>query len=260
MIVERRRAMKRVMLILSIVGLLTFMSSVADAVLSDDIVLFMAFNEGSGTDVHDSSRYGNNGVATVANWTDGKYGGGYEFDAATTVITVEASDVLTALQAPMSIGYWIKPLSFPVEWMAVAEMEAMAGARTNGWKAGLHNSNPVFTTYGVMDHYASGIIEADQWTHVACVYDGPTVTFYINGELDSEVAGSGDINVTQSPGVNIGAEAGTPGNYAINAILDDLWISNVAKTQEEIQELMTESAKPVETRGKATTTWGILKR
>jgi hypothetical protein len=259
MIVERRQAMKRVMLILSIVGLLTFMSSVADAVLSDDIVLFMTFNEGSGTDVHDSSRYGNDGVATVASWTDGKYDGGYEFDAATTVITVEASDVLNALAAPMSVGYWIKPISFPVDWMAVAEMEAVAGNRSNGWKAGFNNANPVFTTYGVMDHYATGIVEADQWTHVACVYDGPTVTFYINGELDSEVAGSGDINVTQSPGVNIGAEGGSAGNYAINAILDDLWVSNVAKTQEEIQELMMESVKPVEPGGKATITWGALK-
>jgi hypothetical protein len=247
------------MLVLGIVGLLTFVSSMADAALPDDIVLFMTFNEGAGTDVKDISRYGNHGVATVASWTDGKYDGGYEFDAATTVITVEPSDVLTALAAPMSVGYWIKPISFPVDWMAVAEMEAVAGNRSNGWKAGFNNANPVFTTYGVRDHFATGIVEVDQWTHVACVYDGPTAIFYINGELDSEVPGSGDINVTQSPGVNIGAEGGNPGNYAINAVLDDLWISNVAKTEEDIQGLMMESMQPVEPRGKAAITWGALK-
>jgi hypothetical protein len=254
-----RQMMKRVMLILSIVGLLTFVSSMADAALPDDIVLFMTFNDGSGTNVRDSSMYGNNGVATAASWTDGMYGGGYEFDAATTVITVEPSAVLTALGAPMSISYWIKPLSFPVDWMAVAEMEAVAGARTGGWKAGFNNGNPVFTTYGVMDHFATGSIEIGQWAHVACVYDGPMVTFYINGEFDSEVPGAGDINVTQSPGLNIGAEAGTPGNYAINAVLDDLWISNVAKTQDEVREIM-ESLTSLEPQGKAATTWGALKR
>jgi hypothetical protein len=251
--------MKRVMLILGVVSLLTFVSSMADAALPDDIVLFMTFNDGSGTNVRDSSRYGNDGVATVASWTDGNYGGGYEFDAATTVITVEPSNVLTALKAPMSIGYWIKPLSFPIEWMSVAEMEAVAGARTGGWKAGLHNGEPVFTTYGVMDHFATGSIEIGQWAHVACVYSGPMVTFYINGEFDSEVAGAGDINVTQSPGLNIGAEAGTPGNYAINAILDDLWVSNVAKTQDEVRELM-EAITLVESQDKAAITWGALKR
>jgi hypothetical protein len=251
--------MRYVALFLGVVVLFAFVSSMADAALSDDIVLFMTFNDGSGTNVRDSSRYGNDGIATVASWTDGMYGGGYEFDAATTVITVEPSDVLTALAAPMSVGYWIKPLSFPVDWMAVAEMEAVAGDRSGGWKAGFNNGNPVFTTYGVMDHFATGSIEIGQWSHVACVYDGPTVTFYINGEFDGEVAGAGDINVTQSPGLNIGAEAGTPGNYAINAILDDLWVSNVAKTQDEVRELM-ESATSVEPQGKAAITWGALKR
>jgi len=84
-------------------------------------------------------------------------------------------------------------------------------------------------------------------------------TFYINGEFDSEDSGAGDINVTQSPGLNIGAEAGTPGNYAINAVLDDLWVSNVAKTQDEVREIM-ESLTSLEPQGKAATTWGALKR
>jgi len=253
--------MRRVMLVLGVLGLLVLVSSMAYAALSDDIVLFMAFDEGAGTDVHDSSMYGNDGVATVESWTDGKYGGGYEFDAATTVITVEPSDVLTALKAPMSVGYWIKILSFPVQWQSIAEMESMPGNRTNGWKAGLNNANPVFTTYGVMDHNAAGELAAGEWTYFACTYDGTTVTFYINGEVDSEVPGAGDIDVTQSPGLNIGAEAGTPGNWAINAVLDNLWISNVAKTQEEIQQLMVaEELAAVKPGGKAATTWGVLKR
>ena len=258
--IEGRRTMKRVILTLGVVGLFALAYSTADAVLPDDIVLFMAFDERAGTDVRDSSIYGNDGVATTASWTDGKYRGGYEFDGATTAITVEASDVLKQLKAPMSIGYWIKIISFPVQWQAVAEMEAMPGNRTNGWKAGLNNGNPVFTTYGVKDHNAAGSIEIGQWTHFACTYDGATVTFYINGEVDIEVEGAGDINVTQSPRLNIGAEAGTPGNWSINAVLDNLWISNVAKTQAEVQQLMRlESPTSVEPISKASTTWGSLK-
>jgi hypothetical protein len=252
--------MKRLMLTLGVVTLFALVYSEAYAALPDDIVLFMTFDEGSGTDIHDASMYGNDGVATVASWTDGRYGGGYEFDAATTAITVEPSDVLTALKAPMSIGYWIKILSFPVEWMGVVEMEATPEDRSLGWKTGLHNGEPVFTVYGVADHFAAGSIEIGEWTYFACTYDGTTVTFYINGEVDSEVAGAGDIDVTQSPRLNIGAEKGTPGNYSINAILDNVWVSNVAKTQAEIQEFMgLESPTSVEPGGKAATTWGALK-
>jgi hypothetical protein len=253
--------MKRIMLILSIAGLFALVSSIAYAALPDDIVLFMAFDEGAGTDVHDASMYGNDGVATVASWADGRYGGGYEFDGATTAITVEPSGVLTALKAPMSIGYWIKIISFPVQWQAIAEMESTPEDRSNGWKAGLNNANPVFTTYGVKDHTAAGELAVGGWSHFACTYDGTTVTFYINGEVDSEVEGAGDIDVTQSPRLNIGAEAGTPGNWSINAVLDNLWISNIAKTQSEIEELMVlESPASVEPGGKAAATWGALKR
>jgi len=250
--------MKRVMSTLGVIGLSVLVSSIAYAALPDDIVLFMTFEEGSGTDVKDISKYGNHGVATVASWTDGKLGGGFEFDASKTVITVEPSDVLTALKEPMSIGYWINILSFPADWQAVAEMESMPGNRTNGWKTGLSNMNPVFTTYGVKDHIGTGTVQAEEWTHIAWVYDGKTATLYINGEVDSEIAGSGSIDVAQSPSLNIGAEAGSPGNYAIHAILDDLWVSNVAKTQEDIQELM-EFVEPVKPQGKAATTWGALK-
>jgi len=252
--------MKRIALILGVVGLFALASSMAYAALSSDIVLFMAFEDGSGTDVTDSSIYGNNGVATVASWTAGKHGGGYEFDGATTVITVAPSAELTALGAPMSIGYWINIISFPAQWQAVVEMEAAPGDRSGGWKSGLNNAQPVFTTYGVMDHNATGDLAVGEWVHFACTYDGTTVAFYINGEVDSEVAGAGDIDVTQSPSLNIGAEAGTPGNWGINAILDNLWVSNAAKTQAEIQQLMAmESPAAAEPMGKAATTWGALK-
>jgi len=250
--------MKRSVLVLSVVGMLMLVASMASAAMPDDIVLFMMFDDGSGTDVEDASNYGNDGVATDANWTEGKHGGGYEFDG--SAITVEPSATLTALKAPMSIGCWINIISFPGQWQAVAEMESTIADRSNGWKAGLNNASPVFTTYGVKDHTCPGELPVGEWAHLAVTYDGPMVTFYINGEVAGEIAGAGDIDVTQSPRLNIGAEKGTPGNYGINAVLDELWISNVVKTQEEIQELMDPAAIiSVEPRHKTTTTWGVLK-
>jgi len=250
--------MKRSVLVLSVVVVFMLVASMASVALPGDIVLFMTFDDGAGTDVKDASNYGNDGVATAASWTDGRHGGGYEFDGVTTAITVEPSATLIALKAPMSIGYWIKIISFPGQWQAVAEMESTPDDRSGGWKSGLNNASPVFTTYGVKDHTCPGELPVGEWAHLAVTYDGPMVTFYINGEVAGEIDGAGDIDVTQSPRMNIGAEKGTPGNYGINSILDDLWVSNVAKTQGEIQELM-ETTSAVEPSSKAAITWGALK-
>jgi len=248
--------MKRVMLILGFVVLFSLVSSMADAVLPDDIVLFMTFDEGSGTDVHDVSKYANHGEATVESWAGGKHGQGFELDSG-TFIMVEPSDVLTELKAPISVGFWIQPFSFPQDWIILVAMESAPGVRANGWKAGIRGTNPVFTVWGVKDHFAAASVEEDKWTHIACTYDGTTVTFYVNGEVDSEVPGSGEIDVTQSPGLNVGAKEV---DRAIKGIIDEVWVSNILKTQEEIQELM-EPGKLllVELGGRAVTTWGALK-
>lgn len=255
--------MKSILLSIYISGFLFVMSWIAMAKLSDDIVLFMTFDEGSGTTVHDLSKYKNDGeIKGDAKWVEGKHGKGIIFDGGKTAIFVKPSDVLTKLKEPMSVGMWINPKAFPVEWQCIAEMESQPGNRTNGWKAGIHNTNPVFTTYGVKDHYAKGSLEAGKWQHLAYTYDGKTVKFYINGEEDSEDVGQGSIDVTKSPGLNIGIEGGNPGgSWYIGASLDELWISNKIKTLKEIQELMEPtSLLAVTTKEHLAATWSFIKK
>lgn len=255
--------MRRFMLVLCATVIFVLATSISYAALSDDIVLFMSFNDGSGTNVSDSSIYGNNGVATVEGWVAGIHSGGFEFDGANTAITVEASDELRALKAPMSVGYWIKIL-MGTTWPTVVEMEAAPEDRTGGWKSGTRVAKPVFTTYGIKDHLAAGNLGITVWAHFACTFDGERAKFYLNGNFNSEETAGGDIDVSQSPMLNIGASAGVPGQHALSGVLDDLWISNTIKTQEEIQELMNmeniDLVAPVKPIEKASITWGALKR
>ena len=250
--------MKQFTLFSSVVLMLALLSSTIYAALPDDIVLYMAFDEGAGTTIRDSSKYGNNGVASAASWANAKYGKGFKFDAKTTTISVKASNSLTALKEPMSVGCWINPASFPGEWQCIIEMRPQAGA-AGGWKLGIHNSNPTFTTYGVKDHFATGAIKTNEWTNIAATYDGKSAKFYINGKLDSEIAGQGAINVTTSPVLSMGAESGVAGTWAIDAIVDNLWVSNIVKSEKDIQQLMENQLAPVESSGKLSTTWSHIK-
>ena len=233
----------------------------AYSALPDYIVLYFSFDEGGGNTVTDLSQYGNNGEITgTPEWVDGQYGKAIHLDGSSVVITVPPSDSLTSLTAPMSVGAWIKPVSFPVEWQCLIEMEARPGDRKDGWKVGFHNQNPVFTTYGHKDHFADQItLNPDEWVYLAVVADGTNVSFYINGELAQQVEFAGTIDVTQSPGVNIGAEGGKPGNWYCDVILDELWVANKALSADEIKTL---SAPPAAVRpaGKLATTWGEIKK
>jgi len=234
----------------------------AYSALPDYIVLYFNFDEGGGNKAVDLSQYGNNGEITGnPEWVDGKSGKAIHLDGSSVVITVPPSDSLTSLTSPLSVGAWIKPVSFPVEWQCLIEMEGSADDRTNGWKIGFHNQNPVFTTYGHKDHFADQItLNENEWIYFAVVADGTNVNFYINGDLAQQVPFEGTIDVTNSPGVNIGAEKGQPGNWYSDVILDELWVANKALSADEVKTLSAPSAAAVRPSEKLTTTWGEIKK
>ncbi len=92
-------------------------------------------------------------------------------------------------------------------------------------------------------HYSNlNSISMGEWTHVAVVWDGSGVRFYINGELDSPVSTSGTGNSTNW--VNIGQENAS---RRYNGMIDDVRIWSVVRTEQEIRESMTSSLSGNET-------------
>lgn len=82
------------------------------------------------------------------------------------------------------------------------------------------------------------IMNANQWYHVAGVYESGTASIYINGEF----VNSGPINGTPSPNVAtdlvIGDSPGWPGRV-FNGIIDEVRIWNVARSAQEIADNIT---------------------
>ena len=98
-----------------------------------------------------------------------------------------------------------------------------------------------------------------KWVHIAGTYDSVTGMgkLYIDGELDNEKEIGGEI----APNDNV-VWLGRGANPYLDGILDEVHVSNVARTQEEIQELMeigVEKVLSVSPRDKLATTWGGLK-
>lgn len=107
-----------------------------------------------------------------------------------------------------------------------------------------------------------GVITATdgEWHHVAGTYDGEKVTTYIDGGIEAEPAFEGDPDISPGP-LNIGDCPNYP--YAVNGIIDEVAIFNVALTQDEIIEVMENglaNALAVAPVGKLAATWGSIKK
>jgi len=238
--------------------------SAAYSAALDNIVLYFDFNEGSGETVADLSKYGNDGEITgTAVWEDGQFGKALKLDGSvTTVNVVPPSDEMKALKPPMSVGAWFKVVSFPGEWQLIIEMPPLLGERKDGWQYSFANQNPNFCTLGHRDHTADKItLEIGKWVYLVAVVDESNVNYYLDGDLVQQLAYKGPINVTESPAVHVGAEEGKPGSYDCDIILDELWVSNKALSEDQVKAFAKPSEiLPVDPQGSLATTWGDMKR
>ena len=244
--------------ILTTIALLLFLGLNCFAAFEEETVLLYLFDEETADEATDLSEFENHGEITDAEWTkDGKLGGALSFDGASSLIEVPHHDSLVPGGDKLTIEAWFKPASFPAGHPPIARKGSVA---ESGWgfdTPGGRIRGFVYTAPGAAAvAQGSTQMKLDTWHHVAMVYDGDEVRIYLDGELDGEVARSGDINENQAS-VWIGKKANE--NIWLDGILDELRILNIAITEEQIQEDMEGIVFAVEVTGKLTTTWGRIK-
>jgi hypothetical protein len=245
----------------SFAATLIWLAGLTSAQLPKDFVFYANCDEGSGDAVKDYSP--NALVLKVAagkpKWTDGKFGKALELDGATAYQAKKAGTV-AKLKDTISVGAWVKPVALS-GWSNLIEMDAPAGTRANkAWKTGFNNAQLVFTTYEVKDHNGSASLKVGEWTHVAYTYDTKSAKLYINGKLDKDEPGSGTFDTSSDvvTTIDIGWRSTTSSSF-FNGLVDELWVSNVVKSEKEISDLMGGIALPVEPIGKSAVSWGALK-
>ncbi|MBK8111256.1 MAG: T9SS type A sorting domain-containing protein [Saprospiraceae bacterium] len=147
-------------------------------------------------------------------------------------VTAPASDALNSGTA--TIGFWVKPNSFP----GTGEVFLLShGGWQERWKISLpSHGKPVFTTHSngacCSDMDSGTPLELKKWTHVVMVHDGSSDVIYFNGNKVNAKAVSGMLDDTQHP-LGIGWDPIDKGGF-FDGSFDDVVLINKAMTETEV--------------------------
>ncbi|MBI3384566.1 LamG domain-containing protein, partial [Candidatus Gottesmanbacteria bacterium] len=195
-------------------------------------------NEASGN-AADSSGNGNTGTPTGTTVVTGKFGNARSFNGTSDLISIANSASLNPSVA-ITIEAWIKRSATGVNGYWIVGKDDSASQRSfDFWTDSTNKLNALICQNAACSTYiqtnSTGTVADTNWHHVAMTFTASSnVGFYIDGVLDSSVSTtvSGIANSTSA--VQIGART-SAANY-FSGIIDDVRISNIARSPEEIRQ------------------------
>ncbi len=224
------------------------------------------FDEGKGDTCKEANGTGNDGVFTGdgkkdIKWVQGKSNKALEFSgefgASQWVEVPHSADM--DIRDAITMEAWVFPTTIDGDKRTIITK--------NSYYLQIEPTAQIATYFYEVDppgyHLSNGTVKEKEWVHIAVTYDGKEIKIYINGKQDTKVVkATGQIRTNAGMGVHLGGEK-DPANKGdccpryFQGIIDELKISNFAKTQAEIQASMGSSA--VDKKDKLATIWGKLK-
>jgi len=196
------------------------------------VVAHWTFDEMSGNTLNDQGIYNNHGTIVNAQWVNGYDGGALQFqdDCYVNVpysgslqpsgnITLEAIVKFTTFNQNQGIlstneyggyGLWV----FETQPNIFIEINSVYLSASN----------------------SSGVLNLNQWYHLAGVYNGSVLNFYVDGILKESVAATGSITYSYQNALKIGSDASStnaPDAEFFQGIIDEIRITNVALQPEQ---------------------------
>ena len=227
---------KMTYLVSFVLGLGLALTSVADA---DDpsLVGWWKLDETSGLTAADSSLFGNDGILTSGEWTNGVVGGALEFDGTDGYISVPSSSSLQ-LTSALTIAGWIKANS----WDSGNDVDPIARkgeGNPNNYQLAVVDGRATFYLDGGEaddDGFVGNTpLNTDQWYHIAATWDGVAVRIYVDGVVDNDPSDSrGDAIGTDTRPFYLGGRSGAD---LFDGTLDDIRLYNRALSEAEIKSL-----------------------
>ena len=244
---------------LMLVFLLISVGSLPSFAQDEHTVLLYTFESGAGKAVKDLSGNGNDGELMGPKWGEGNPGGGLTFggNAPRDFVEIPDSDSLDLVEG-LTVEMWLylEAWSTAGGTGATKELSYKVGPRDN--KKVLVRLTTDKQAWGAaVVHGKTETLK--KWMHVAGTYDGKSGEgkIYINGVIDGEGKIGGNI-VPNNDVLWLGRGAGP----FLQGQMDEVRISNIARSEQEIQELMNkgiEGVLAVKSQDKLATTWGKLK-
>jgi hypothetical protein len=250
--------MKRMFLSILVIGLLVI-PCIANALSpkDDDLLLYLACNDGKGNTVTDLSPNGNDGeIVGKVDWVDGKYGKALEFSEQGEV----KAPYIPLNSKSFTICLWTKP-----ELAGASEQCVFTQTQVNAQNTSLHyriyTNGTVRMGFYSNDLDAPAAVKAGEWVHICFWLDikAKSRRIYLDGEQVVEDAGKAGIEYLGTAGdTMIGSWGATGQKY--NGVIDEVQVWDRALSEKEIKDSMKDiTITPVDISGKLTTTWGSLK-
>ncbi|MFZ5366521.1 MAG: DUF2341 domain-containing protein [Patescibacteria group bacterium] len=196
-------------------------------------------NESSGTTtVADSSGNSNTGTsASSTNVTTGKFGNARSFNGSSDYISFSDSSSLKPTSA-VTVEAWVKPTNFTCTGADTnCAIFSKYGGNWIGYKLEVTSSGiPFFNicTPSTCPSATSTVaLPSGTWSHLAGTWDGSSIKIYINGILTGTGTASALSQDTTAP--TIGKASWYSGDY-FNGVIDEVRISDIARTPEEIRQ------------------------
>ena len=148
------------------------------------------FSEGSGATTADAS--GNGNTASLLNgpsWVAGKYGSGLSFDGVNDNLSVANSSSLNVSGSAITISMWLNPATITGDSVLLGKFwNARMTSPYYQYGVELSGGRPQFligTASGLVGVGSDAAVALNQWSHLAIVFNGSVVQFYVNGNLVS---------------------------------------------------------------------------
>ncbi|HIO07115.1 TPA: LamG domain-containing protein [Candidatus Poribacteria bacterium] len=254
--------MRRQILILSL--LIVYLAFFCFGVIAQDehTIALYDFETGNGKIVKDLSDKGNDGKfeGKKLHWGRGKFGGGLVFGGNATRDHVIVPD---------SESLWVKDGLTVEVWVFLNFWSTAGGTgvtKESSYKAGPQSARRIvfrMTTnekdWGNAAVTSSTDIPLKSWHHLAATYDAKTgqAKVYLDGRPD----GKGRIGGTIKANNDVLWLGRGQGPF-LDGRMDEVRISNIARTEEEIKTLMEkgiESMLAISPKSKLAISWGYLK-
>jgi outer membrane biosynthesis protein TonB len=197
------------------------------------LVAAYAFNEATGTTVHDASGNNNNGTISSAAWsTGGRFGSAISFNGSSSIVTIPDSASLHLSKA-VTLEAWISPTSASGEWQNVIFKEMPSDGAFFLYRSGF-SAAPVGGLFTTAEYDEAGNTSPtlNTWTHLAFTYDGATAKLYVNGVLNVSQAKTGTIAATTGV-LHIGGDTAFGEHF--HGLIDEVRVYNRALSATEIQ-------------------------
>jgi glucose/arabinose dehydrogenase/chitodextrinase len=209
-----------------------------------DLVGGWPFTEGTGATTADVTAYGNPasfGALGNPVWASGQYGSGIRFNGGTLdYLTVNDSPTMNITGTALTLSMWINPSG------STSNDQVAFGKFWNGTSADPHYQYGLELDHGLSPHFYIGTtsnasvgaamgsaLPVGQWSHLAMVYDGTRVSFYLNGNLMSTPSMTGTIASRQGSTIRIGSDIDSSQKFV--GSMDEVRLYKHALTQAEVQ-------------------------